>query len=108
MRVPRKLEWLVIIYDNPVNQRLAFRADHLSKVPEKVKSGVVTSAGPIFKDESKLEFIGSSFTILAESKSQVLDILKQDIYAEKNVWDFSNVVIHPYQPFYRSQQDMPK
>ncbi|GEQ66825.1 hypothetical protein JCM33374_g488 [Metschnikowia sp. JCM 33374] len=108
MRVPRKLEWLVIIYDTPMNQRLAFRAEHLAKVPEKIASGAITSCGPIFKDESKSEFLGSSFTIQAESKSEVLDLLKSDIYAEKDVWDFNNVVIHPYQPFFRRSHDMPQ
>ncbi|OBA22279.1 hypothetical protein METBIDRAFT_40609 [Metschnikowia bicuspidata var. bicuspidata NRRL YB-4993] len=108
MKVPKKLEWLVIIYDKPVNKRLAFRSDHLAKVPEKVKCGVISSCGPIFKDESKLEFIGSSFTIQAETKSEVLEFLKLDVYAEKGVWDFSNVVIHPYQPFYRSAKELPQ
>ena len=108
MKVPKKLEWLVIIYDNPVNQRLAFRAEHLAKVPEKVNASIITSCGPIFKDESKQKFLGSSFTIQAESKKQVLEFLKLDIYAQKDVWDFSNVIIHPYQPFYRSAKEMPK
>lgn len=108
MKIPQKLEWLVIIYDLPVNRRLAFRADHLSKVPGNVASGLVTSAGPIFKDESKKEFLGSSFTIRASSRSEVLDFLKQDVYAHEKVWDFNNVVIHPYQPFFRSAQDLPK
>lgn len=106
-KISRKLEWLVIIYDKPVNQRLKFRAQHLAKVPSAVESGAVTGCGPIFKDETKKEFLGSSFTIQAETKSEVLELLKKDIYAAEDVWDFDNVVIHPYAPFYRQQQDMP-
>lgn len=98
----------MIIYDKPFNRRLAFRAEHLRKVPEKVKSGVITSCGPVFEDETKSRFLGSSFTIQAESRSQVLSILKEDIYAQENVWDFDNVVIHPYSPYYRSRQDVPQ
>lgn len=106
-KIPKKLEWLVIIYDKPVNQRLKFRAQHLAKVPSAVESGAFTMCGPIFKDETKSEFIGSSFTIQAETESEVIDILKKDIYAAEDVWDFDNVVIHPFAPFFRQQHDMP-
>lgn len=104
--IPKKLEWLVIIYDKPVNQRLAFRAQHLSKIPQATKNGPVTSCGPIFKDETKKEFLGSSYTILAESKSEVIDFLKQDVYLANGVWDFDNVVIHPYLPVYREGKEL--
>lgn len=107
-RIPKKLEWLVIIYDKPGCQRLKFRAQHLSKVPLGIDSGYVTSCGPIFKDAEKTEFAGSSFTIAAESKSEVLEFLKKDIYAHEQVWDFDNVVIHPYTPVYRQRQELPE
>lgn len=107
-KLAKKLEWLVIVYDNAINQRLAFRAEHLLQVPAKVAAGVITGCGPIFKDASKKEFLGSSFTMLAESELEVLEILKKDIYAEKNVWNLSDVVIHPYQPFYRGLHELPK
>lgn len=102
-----KLEWLVIIYDVPMSKRLTYRAQHLSKVPSAVASGAITSCGPIFKDEAKTEFLGSSFTIEAASRSAVLELLKSDIYAEQGVWDFDNVVIHPYAPFVRVAKDIP-
>lgn len=107
-KIPRKLEWLVIIYDKPFCQRLKFRLEHLSKVPDAVKLGRIVSAGPIFKDETQKEFLGSSFVILAETKSEVLELLKSDIYAKESVWDFSNVIIHPYAPFVRVRKDMPE
>lgn len=108
-RIAKKIEWLVIIYDKqPVNLRLTFRAEHLSKIPEKIQAGNITSCGPIFEDETKERFLGSSFTILAESKPEVLSILRSDIYSQQGVWDFDNVVIHPYAPAYRSGQELPK
>lgn len=96
----------MIIYDKPVNQRLAFRAQHLAKIPESTANGPVTSCGPIFKDESKTEFLGSSYTIVAETRSQVIDFLKKDIYLANDVWDFDNVVIHPYTAVYREGKEL--
>lgn len=108
-KIAKKIEWLVLIYDKqPINPRLAFRAEHLRKVPEKVEAGQITSCGPIFEDESKTRFLGSSFTISAESKPEVLRILQNDIYTKEGVWDFNKVVIHPYTPFYRKGHELPK
>lgn len=105
-KIPKKLEWLVIIYDKPVNNRLKFRAQHLARVPEKVRDGTIKSCGPIFKDATMKEFAGSSFSIQAETKSEVLDLLRSDIYAQEDVWDFDNVVIHPFMPFARVAEDL--
>lgn len=104
-KIVKKLEWLVLIYDKPVNQRLKFRAQHLAKLPENIRSGVVTSAGPMFKDDARTEFLGSCFTVRAESRAAVLEFLKLDIYADHDVWDFDLVVIHPYVPATREKHD---
>lgn len=108
MNIAKKLEWLVIIYDKPVNKRLAVRAQHLSKVLAAVALGIMTSGGAVFKDLSKLSFLGSAFTLRAESREKVLEFLRSDVYAKQDVWDFDNVVIHPYQPVFREGQDLPK
>lgn len=108
-KIAKKIEWLVIIYDKqPVNLRLAFRAEHLSKIPGKIQQGNITSCGPIFEDETKEKFLGSSFTILAESRPEVLRVLQNDVYTKEGVWDFNNVVIHPYLPVFRKGQDLPQ
>jgi hypothetical protein len=33
---------------------------------------------------------------LAESREEVLEKLKKDIYSEREVWDWSKVQIHPF------------
>lgn len=104
----KKLEWLVIIYDKPVNQRLKFRPTHFQSIPKPFQSGTLTSAGPVFKDEERSQFAGSAFTIAAEKKADVIDFLKNDVYAKEDVWDFDNVVIHPYTPVVRAQKDFPE
>lgn len=106
--IPKKLEWLVLIYDKRINQRLKVRAQHLREVPEKSALGILTSGGGLFKDETKKEFVGSALTVQAESAQAALDYLKKDIYATEGVWDFDNVVIHPYAPIFRHGVDLPK
>lgn len=102
----KKLEWLVIIYDKPINQRLKFRPQHFQNIPQHFKAGTITSAGPVFKDEERTQFAGSCLTIAAEKKSDVIDFLKTDVYAKEGVWDFDNIVIHPYVPVVRSFKDI--
>lgn len=38
---------------------------------------------------------GSIMLALAESKEEVLEALKRDIYSESGVWDWNKVQIHP-------------
>ncbi|KAK8440133.1 hypothetical protein ACI3LY_003614 [Candidozyma auris] len=104
----KKLEWLVIIYDKPINQRLKFRPQHFQNLPKLLESGNVTSAGPVFKDDERTQFAGSAFTIAAEKKSDVIDLLKKDVYAKEDVWDFDNVIIHPYTPVVRTLKEFPQ
>lgn len=43
------------------------------------------------KEVEQLMFAGSAMVALASSKEEVLEILKNDIYAKNEVWDFSKV-----------------
>lgn len=38
-----------------------------------------------------MKFVGSTMVAVASSKEEVLDLLKNDIYAKEGVWDFSKV-----------------
>ena len=43
------------------------------------------------KEGEPLKMLGSAMVALASSKEEVLEILKNDIYATSEVWDFSKV-----------------
>lgn len=106
MTGPKKIDWLVIIYDKPgTTLRMKYRPQHLLKVPQLFDLGRVTFAGPIFKDVERTKFIGSSFNMVAASREEVMSVLRNDIYAEKGIWDFDNVVIHPLSVFKRAASD---
>lgn len=103
-----KLEWLVVIFDNAAGQRLAFKTQHLAALRSNIESGVVTSGGPLFKDGAKTNPFGSIITIRANSRAEVVKFLKQDIYAEKKVWNFDTLMVHPCALRYRSAIEWPK
>ncbi|RKP28978.1 hypothetical protein METBISCDRAFT_24652 [Metschnikowia bicuspidata] len=90
-----KIEWIVMIFDKPGADRTAVRPQHVADIPETVNSGVVTSAGAIYKDVEKTQFAGSTFHLMAESKEEIAEILKKDIYYESGIWDIDSIVAYP-------------
>lgn len=94
------VEWLVIVYDKPGTDRLTYRQQHLAAIPQAFESGKVTNAGAIYKeldsDGNPQGFAGSSFNLIADSQEEVLEFLKQDVYAKQGIWDLDNVVMYPY------------
>ena len=43
------------------------------------------------KQGEKLKLNGSAFIAVAESKEEVLEVLRKDVYAESGIWDMSKV-----------------
>lgn len=57
-----------------------------------------TGAGAILHDKPSdptdpktFPFVGSTVIILADTKEEVIDFLKKDVYVEAGVWDVANV-----------------
>ncbi|KAH3674342.1 hypothetical protein WICMUC_003368 [Wickerhamomyces mucosus] len=104
------VEWLAIVYDKPGSDRSSVRSQHLADIPNSVTAGEVTNAGAIFneipQDGLKPNFAGSVLNIVADSKEQVLEILKKDIYAKTGVWDLENTLIYPTAVAYRKSKDL--
>ncbi|KAM9905909.1 hypothetical protein OXX79_001868 [Metschnikowia pulcherrima] len=90
-----KIEWNVIVFDKPGTDRTSVRPQHVAAIPATVNEGIVTSVGAIYKDESKTQFAGSTFHMMAESKEEILEFLKKDIYFESGIWDIDSVIAHP-------------
>lgn len=53
--------------------------------------GAVLTEVPADDEPSSLQFAGSTIIAVAESKEEVLEILKKDVYAQTGVWDVENV-----------------
>lgn len=57
--------------------------------------GAVLNSVPVGDDPTKWEFGGSTIIVVAESKDEVLDMLRRDIYTESGVWDVEKVRFFP-------------
>lgn len=53
--------------------------------------GAVLDSVPVGDDPTQWEFAGSTLILVAESKDEVLDILRRDIYTTSGVWDVEKV-----------------
>ena len=99
------VEWLVIVYDKPEADRLSCRQQHIAAVPNHIETGKITNVGAIYKDVDEAgtpkEFIRSTYNIIADSREEILEFLKKDIYYKNGIWDLDSVVMHPYGCFHR-------
>lgn len=102
-----KIEWNVIVFDKPGTDRTKVRPQHVAEIPPTVNDGIVTSAGAIYKDAEKTQFAGSAFHIMAESKEEIIEFLKKDIYSKAGIWDLDSVIAHPIGLAVRLGKSMP-
>ncbi|EEQ39410.1 hypothetical protein EJF18_40334 [Clavispora lusitaniae] len=101
------IEWNVIVYDKPGTDRSKVRPEHVAAIPATVNAGIVNSAGAIYKDVEKTQFAGSTFHLMAESREEVLEFLKKDIYYKSGIWDLDTVIANPVGIAVRLGKSMP-
>ncbi|KAK6459095.1 uncharacterized protein RJT20DRAFT_4677 [Scheffersomyces xylosifermentans] len=89
------IEYNVIVYDKPNVDRTKVRPAHVAAIASVVNSGIVKAAGAIYHDDAKTKFAGSAFHLVADSKEDVIEFLKRDIYYKEGIWDIENVIINP-------------
>ncbi|CCU78162.1 YCII-related domain protein [Blumeria hordei DH14] len=96
------MEWLVILPDLPGKQeaRMAVRPQHIEDLKKDHEKGFWKMGGAYLEDVPKgsedLKIQGSAVIAYAESRDEVIEKLKKDVYAEAGVWDFSKVQIYPF------------
>ena len=90
------MEWNVIVYDKPGADRSSSRSQHFAEIPAKVNAGTVISGGAVYQDEQKTKFAGSAFHLRANSREEVIEFLKSDIYYKLGVWDINSVIANPF------------
>ncbi|RKF62029.1 putative ycii-related domain protein [Erysiphe neolycopersici] len=104
------IEWLIIIPDQPekLDKRMAVRTKHIEALGEGHKEGFWQMGGaylkdlPSNKDGGSLKIQGSAMIARASSREEVLKRLKEDIYAQENIWDFEKVQIYPFKCAFRT------
>ncbi|PVV01331.1 hypothetical protein BB560_004252 [Smittium megazygosporum] len=89
-------EYLVLIKDftDPecINRRLSVREHHLTANSLHKQNGNVMVLGGALADKDG-RMVASSIVCKAETKEEVIEFLKNDIYVKSNVWDMSTLFI---------------
>ncbi|GJC98696.1 hypothetical protein ColKHC_07522 [Colletotrichum higginsianum] len=74
---------------------------HLKGVQPFRDSGVWKMGGPILhelpanEEPSSLKVLGSTIVCVAESKEEIMEMLKRDVYVDRGVWDLERVQMWP-------------
>lgn len=80
--------FLVLAHDGrdaeALERRLAVREAHLKGLAPAVESGRLQVGGALLDDEGRM--IGSMLVVEAESRQDLDDFLKADIYSRHGVW----------------------
>ncbi|KAF4506432.1 hypothetical protein G6O67_006521 [Ophiocordyceps sinensis] len=103
-------EFLVVVPDKPGMhaKRIKVRQMHLVNLAPKIESGKWKMGGALLKalpaddDPDNFEFAGSSIVCLAESREEVLEQLREDIYTKTGVWDTEKAQIYPFKCAFRN------
>ncbi|KAL2158209.1 hypothetical protein VTH06DRAFT_4529 [Thermothelomyces fergusii] len=92
---PKKMEWLVVVPDFPGvhEKRIAVRP-----------AGAVLNEVPTSSDPKDFSFAGSTIVVLASSREEIKEILRQDVYAKEGVWDVENAQMWPFICAFRNQK----
>ncbi|KAF2771240.1 hypothetical protein EJ03DRAFT_325689 [Teratosphaeria nubilosa] len=103
-----KQEWLVILPDKPgmLSERMKVRPQHLEGVKPLAKSkfwvlGGATLDEPIKEGEGP-KINGSVMLGQADTKEEILEQLRKDVYMQNGVWDESKIQIMPFRSAVRS------
>ncbi|KAK1770889.1 hypothetical protein QBC33DRAFT_526064 [Phialemonium atrogriseum] len=106
----RKYEWLVVVPDHPGMQqkRIEVRSQHLTNMKPFVESGqwkmggAVLTEVPADDEPTSLKFAGSTVVVIAESKEEIITMMKNDIYGKTGVWDIENAQMWPFKCAFRN------
>lgn len=98
----QKSEWIIILPDHPgvLQKRQQVRPDHLCNLKPNADAGLWTFGGAFSDDHPPAgeapNVKGSVMLAYADSKEQVLEELKKDVYCTSGVWDWDKVQIYAF------------
>ncbi|WPG98721.1 Hypothetical protein R9X50_00151500 [Acrodontium crateriforme] len=107
--MPATQEWMVILPDHAgvLEKRMKVRPDHLSNLKPNVENGFFVFGGarldePIKEGEGP-KINGSVMLAVADTKEEVMEKVRSDIYFTSGVWDESKIQIFPFKSALREQ-----
>lgn len=96
-------EWCVVVYDKPGTDRMSVFDQHVKSLPNVIEGGIMITGGQINDDSDPRKPIGSSLTIRAKTKEDVIKILKNDAFYKNGIWDVDNALIYHLYCVYREE-----
>lgn len=94
------VEWVAIVYDKPGSDRSTCRPEHLAGIPPLVEQGKLVCAGAIYNEPTtpggERTFAGSHLQIVADTKEEALQLIYNDVFAKKGIWDLDNIILYQF------------
>ncbi|KAK0635899.1 hypothetical protein B0T17DRAFT_483534 [Bombardia bombarda] len=105
----RKYEWLVVIPDFPgvLDKRVAARPAHFAGLKTVIDAGLCKMGGaildevPVDDEPSSLKMSGSTIVMIAETREEILEALRNDTYTKQGVWDVEKAQMWPLKCAFR-------
>ena len=94
----------MVVYDRPEADRMTVFDKHVAGLPAIIEDGTLVAGGQINDNSDPRKPIGSSLMIRADTKEDVVKILKNDTFGKYNIWDIDNAIIHNLFCVYREGQ----
>ncbi|UKZ48482.1 hypothetical protein TrVGV298_002707 [Trichoderma virens] len=109
---PRSYEFVLVIPDKPGPEvrakRLEVRPYHFSDMNPSLKDGWLKMGGGLLNeipeddnDANTYDFAGSIMVLVAESKEDAINKIKDDIYVRAGVWDLEKAQVYPFKKGFR-------
>ncbi|PVV05222.1 hypothetical protein BB560_000271 [Smittium megazygosporum] len=77
-----------------INRRLSVREAHLTEAKKNYANKLISKPGALVDDSGKM--VGSMIIYNLDSKEEVLEALKKDVYTSSKVWDLSTAQIDQF------------
>lgn len=106
-----QFEWLVQVPDKPnaLAKRLAVRPKHLEDIKPRVAAGQVVFGGATLSDQPSVDgtpdMTGSVMLIKADTKEEIIQLLRNDQYYKGGAWDVDKAIITPFRCAIRTAMD---
>ncbi|KAJ4211476.1 hypothetical protein NW759_012388 [Fusarium solani] len=93
-------EWIVLIPDieGSLETRMRVRETHIKEMVKHIDSGLYQMGGGTLKGD---QVGGSAIIARAKTQTDVMEVLKTDIYARSGVWDLDKAQMIPFKCVYR-------
>lgn len=102
-----KQEWMCILPDKAgaLEARMKVRPQHLEAIKPHEQAGLFVLGGASLDEPLKEgqgpKINGSILMAVADSKDEVMELIKKDIYYTSGVWDLEKIQVFPFVSAFR-------